>query len=154
MFSFSGINKIIQIDAGVSNFVAQDLYEAWKDWTILENNSKYVQAMLSVGGDEIGSGQKISPYFFLINGWMIRPQEANHTLVISGNLLATGGGSPFLTTIGNYNVRIISQVTSNSITHSGSTDVWNIPATGFNSGTVGDLLIQTNKNAKIIPALI
>jgi hypothetical protein len=42
-----------------------------------------------------------------MNGWKIKPQEANHTLNINdGILLVNGGGDPFNNTTGSYTVRI------------------------------------------------
>lgn len=114
MFIFNGVTKVITLDVGVVAFNAIDLYSDWKDWILLSDNSKYPQAMSNVGGEDIGGGATISPYFFVINGWVIKPQEANHTLVVTGNLISESGGSPFINTTGNYNVRIISIVSSNA----------------------------------------
>jgi len=42
-----------------------------------------------------------------MNGWKIKPQEADHTLTVSdGILLVNGGGDPFNDTVGAYVVRI------------------------------------------------
>jgi hypothetical protein len=65
--------------------------------------------MAQVGGDDIdvGAGTKIPIYVFLLNGWKLRPQEANHTLsVTDGIILVDGGGDPFVNTLGSYVVRI------------------------------------------------
>jgi hypothetical protein len=72
----------------------------------LEDNSKWPMALRQVGGDDLGSNLLIPPYFFLLNGWRVRPMEANHLLIITGNLFVDGGGQPIINTIGNYNVSV------------------------------------------------
>jgi hypothetical protein len=115
MFTFSPTTKIINVNAGVTAFTAKELYSYWKEWLLVGDNSKWIQAMSTVGGEEIGGGQSIAPYYFVINGWKVRPQEASHTLTVSGNLLGEGGGSPYVSTIGNYNVSVVTIVTANAI---------------------------------------
>ncbi len=60
--------------------------------------------MSQVGGDKLGGGLAIPPYMFLLNGWRIRPMEANHTLILTGNMFVDGGGVPIVPTLGTYNV--------------------------------------------------
>ena len=65
--------------------------------------------MSNIGGNDIDQtvGTKIPIYVFLINGWRIRPQEANHTLIVSdGIILVAGGGDPFVDTIGAFTIRV------------------------------------------------
>ena len=109
-FTFDGTNKIITLSLGTTIMSVRDVYSRWVDWYISVNgNQKYLPAFLTVGGDTIdaGAGTKIPIYAFLLNGWKIRPQEANHTLqVTDGILLVSGGGDPFVDTLGNYVVRV------------------------------------------------
>jgi hypothetical protein len=105
--SFDGPNKLIIATPGTTTLnVAEDIYSAWKQWSVLSDNLKYAQALRVVGGDPTVGANRISGYFFLMNGWKLRPQEANHTLTIDGILLVDGGGDPFVSTLGAYNVRI------------------------------------------------
>jgi hypothetical protein len=79
------------------------------DWVVTSDNSKYLPAFIEVGGDDIdpSAGTKIPVFAFLINGWRIKPQEADHTLAVTdGILLVDGGGDPFVDTAGDYVVRI------------------------------------------------
>jgi hypothetical protein len=79
------------------------------DWFLTSDNSKYELAMSQVGGNDIdvSAGTKIPPYIYLLNGWKVKPKEANHTLnVTNGVLLVDGGGDPFTNTTGSYIVRI------------------------------------------------
>lgn len=63
-------------------------------------------AFRQVGGDALGGGLFIPPYFFLQNGWRVRPMESNHNLTITGNLFVDGGGVPVVSTIGTYQVNV------------------------------------------------
>jgi hypothetical protein len=66
-------------------------------------------AMFNLGGDDISviDGTKVPIYLFLQNGWCIKPQEASHTLaVVNGILIVSGGGDPFVDTLGDFVVRI------------------------------------------------
>lgn len=131
MYTFDGENKLIILSEGVIEFDAKDLYSRWKEWCGSLDNAKYVQAFNAVGGEPVNpSGtQIISPYFFLINGWKIRPYEANHQLTINGNLLSLDGSNPVVKTLGNYNVFIRTLLSVNSTTTSvngqvGGDSVW------------------------------
>jgi hypothetical protein len=99
---FDPIAKRIILD--VTNITASEIWIAWIDWVATSDNSKYLPALKQVGGDELGSGLAIPPYMFLLNGWRVRPMEANHTLVITGNLFVDGGGVPVVQTLGAFNV--------------------------------------------------
>ena len=113
--TFDGPNKIIQVNFGETELSAErDVYSAWKRWVVtppsasqVPFNSGYFDALRTVGGDPIGAGQEISPYFFLINGWRMRSWEGDHFLRVLGNLYvdeADGGGSPIVPTQGNYQI--------------------------------------------------
>ena len=116
MFSFDGLNKLITLDFGIAEFEVQDMYSAWKEWVHISDNAKWLGAFISIGGESIGGGQSISPYFQLINNWKIRTYEANHLLTVIGNLITEDDSNPFLPTLGNFNVSVRSVVTSNSLT--------------------------------------
>jgi hypothetical protein len=143
-FTFDGATRIITVDAGVFSFNAQDLYEEWKEWFLLSDNAKWPIALETIGGDSIGSGQVVSPYFFVVNSWVIKPDESDHTLTVTGNLFSNGGGSPFISTTGAYNVRIVVVVSSNSLTvdtGGGGSDPWATALPGsYSEGTAGKIL--------------
>lgn len=116
--SFDGANKLIVLSAGTVGLGVRDLWSRWVDWHALSDNSKYLPAMRSVGGDDIVAGQTSIPvYTYLTNGWRIRPQEASHTLAVDdGILLVDGGGDPFVPTVGAFNVQISYQQPVQAIT--------------------------------------
>lgn len=107
---FDGSAKLIILEAADGNTVSVvDLYSRWKDWVLLSDNSKWPQAFEPLGGDPIdpGAGTSVPLYAFLINGWKVRPREATHTLNITdGILLVSGGGDPFVNTLGSFVIRI------------------------------------------------
>lgn len=114
MFSFDGPNKLIIVDLGVTTFSATEVYSAWKVWMTEGDNAKYVTAFAnSVGGDPLGGGTSLGSYYFLENGWKIRPQEADHVLTLSGNLFPIPDTAGLFTpTLGSYNVQILMRVSS------------------------------------------
>lgn len=107
-YTFDGANKLVILSAGTTAVDLAALWSRYKDW-LLAGNAGYARAFDTVGGEDIdaSAGTRVPLYLFLFNGWKIRPHEANHTLTVSGGtLLVTGGGDPFVDTLGNYRVRI------------------------------------------------
>jgi len=96
------VNRRIVLDS--TSVTAREMYSAWVDWLTLADNTKFLPAFRSVGGDDLGGGLLIPPYYFLTNGWRVRPMEANQTLTVEGNLFVDGGGDPIVPTLGAFNV--------------------------------------------------
>jgi hypothetical protein len=124
--SFDGPTKTMTLSTGTTSLNVLDLWSRWVDWFLTSDNSKYLPAFQQVGGDDIDTvaGTSIPIYAFLMNGWKLKPQEANHTLSVSGGiLLVNGGGDPFVNTSGAYTVRINYQqpVQAITVSTSGST---------------------------------
>ena len=111
-YTFDGINKLIILSVGVTTVEVKDLYSRWKDWTIVDDNARFLPAFSVLGGDPLPGGRYLGTTYFLENGWKIRPYEGNHTLVLSGNLYARDGSDPFTSTLGAYNVRIMLTVSN------------------------------------------
>lgn len=110
--------RIILDSASVS---AAQIWSAWVDWH--ETHQQWPLAFQLVGGIALGGGLFIPPYFFLMNGWRVRPMEASHNLTITGNLFVDGGGVPVVGTLGTYqvNVNYTVPVQAQGIATSGST---------------------------------
>ena len=110
--------RIILDSASVS---AAQIWSAWVDWH--EANQQWPLAFQLVGGNALGGGLFIPPYFFLLNGWRVRPMESSHNLTITGNLFVDGGGVPVVPTLGTYqvNVNYTVPVQAQGIATSGST---------------------------------
>lgn len=111
--------RIILDSASVT---ATELYSRSADWLAQSDNAKYGAVFRQVGGDDLGGGLSIPPYFFLQGAWRVRPMEADHDLEVTGNLFVEGGGIPFVRTLGNYqvNVRSTVPVQAQGISTSGS----------------------------------
>jgi hypothetical protein len=151
-YSFDGPNKIILLTSGTTTFEVKDMYSRWKDWVKTGDNSKFLEAFSVVGGDSTSGSNFIYPYFFLENGWRVRPQEADHQLQVDGALLVQGGGNPYVQTVGTYQVQVIADVpvraegvdlgggggpTASEIADA----VWDEPLTGHTtSSTFGELM--------------
>ena len=168
-YIFEGTEKIILLTQGTVKISVRDLWSRWVSWFLTDDNSKFLPAFKTVGGDDINAleGTRIPIYSFLENGWRIKPQESNHTLTVNdGILLVNGGGDPFINTFGAYTVRINYQQPVQAISFStGNTanpsldleeikikidemyklsglDINNPAVTTANDITVGDIIID------------
>lgn len=104
MITFLPAQKLIVLDSAY--ITAGNIYSRWKEWVKQGDNSKYLPAFYTLGGEPLGGGLFVASYFFLLNGWRIRPMESNHTLILEGNIGVLGGGVPVVQTVGNYNVSV------------------------------------------------
>jgi hypothetical protein len=112
--------RIILDSASVT---ATELYSRSADWLAQGDNAKYGAVFRQVGGDDLGGGLSIPPYFFLQGAWRVRPMESSHNLTITGNLFVEGGGVPVVPTLGTFqvNVNYTVPVQAQGISTSGST---------------------------------
>ena len=117
--TLDGATKRIILDS--ASVTAAQVWSAWVDWH--ETHRQWPLAFQLVGGIALGGGLFIPPYFFLLNGWRVRPMEASHNLTITGNLFVDGGGVPVVSTLGTYqvNVNYTVPVQAQGIATSGST---------------------------------
>jgi hypothetical protein len=111
-YVFDGPNKIITFDVSTTFLDVQDLWSRYEDWLEIDDNSKYLLAMRSVGGDPLPGSKQLGITYFLLNGWKIKPYEETHILNVDGNLYSEDGSSPFTPVIGNYNVMVINTVSN------------------------------------------
>jgi len=107
-------NRIFILKPGVVELDVQvDLYSDWKEEVQLDDNMKWAPALRAVGGDPISDVQNLGSTYFLINGWKIRPQEADHELLIVGNLYTDPyGESTVIPTLGTYTVLVTHRVSN------------------------------------------
>ena len=86
--TFDGANLHITLPNVGSFDTQREIYSAWKEWVALSDNAKYPPAFDTTGGDNVGVGQEIAPYFFCRNdlGWRIKMPSADGEIVVSGNL--------------------------------------------------------------------
>lgn len=107
-WTIDNLNRLLILKAGITDIdVEVDLYSDWKEEYLLSDNTKFPPAMRAIGGDPITATQNAGATFFMINGWRIRPQEASHTLNITGNLFTDpAGDSVTVNTLGAFTVRV------------------------------------------------
>jgi len=149
---FDGQNRRIILEETTTS--SSEIWSNWVRWLDLDTtNTKWLPALKQVGGDDLGSGLLIPPYIFLLNGWRIRPKEANHLLVISGNIFVDGGGQPVVNTLGAYNVSIQYtvpvQAQGYSTTSTGGTsitadEIWNYTSRSLTASTTSSLTQEQN----------
>ena len=86
--TFDGANLHIVLPSTGTFDVEKDLYSAWKMWVASSDNAKYLPAFDTTGGDNVGGGQEIAPYFFCRNdvGWRIKMPSDNGEIIVTGNL--------------------------------------------------------------------
>lgn len=102
--TFDPIAKRIILDSAFVD--VKDVYSRWKEWVRVDDNAKYEPAFTTLGGDPLGGGLFVASYFFLENGWKIRPMEMNHTLILDGTLTSRDGLPPVVPTLGTFNVNV------------------------------------------------
>jgi len=111
--TFDGANKIIIINDGETDIdVEVDIYSAWKEWVLVDENAKFEQALRVVGGDPTVGGDSLGVTTFLINGWRIRPFEDDHSLTMVGNLFEETGADPFVPTLGEHTILVTRRVSN------------------------------------------
>lgn len=115
--TFDGANLHIQIPS-IGSFDAQtDIYSAWKRWIVQSDNAKYPPAFDATGGDDVGGGQEIAPYFFCRNdlGWRIRMPAADGEIVVSGNLFPRASNTTLFEQTAGYDAFLRLEVSTRAI---------------------------------------
>lgn len=91
---FDGENKLIYVNQNESVIsVKEDIYSAWKQWFQVRDNSKFLPAIRTIGGDPVGAGKYAGDIYFLMNGWKI---VVNHAVSLDGTLYNDTGESPYI----------------------------------------------------------
>ena len=80
--TFDGVNRLIIVAPDVTDIdIKVDIYSAWKEWSLIYDNSKFLPALRTIGGDPapLGSGLFAGDLYFLLNGWQIEVNETGKT---------------------------------------------------------------------------
>lgn len=140
-YTFNGTAKTITLSAGTVTLDLVDLHSRWKDW-VLAGNAKYAPSFRTVGGDI----PAIPLYLFLLNGWRIVPQSANHVLSVENGILEVdGGGEPFVDPAGSFAIRINRQTPGIAIGYS---------ANGSPGASAGDVAAAVIAALQATPSVI
>lgn len=115
-YTFDGNTKRVTLPSGMVTLDLVDLHSRWKEW-ILAGHAECLLAFSTVGGEIT----EIPLYLFMLNGWLIVPQSADHSLTVSnGILVGQGSADPFTDPIGSFKIRINRQVPGIAIGYSTS----------------------------------
>lgn len=164
-------NLCIKLVCGIGEsnviFQAAAIYSAWKEWLLINDNSKYLQAMDSSGGEPAGGSNIDSVYFLLVsNGWKICPVtvEPEVRIQIVGNIFpdiagqqmfgydfVVAAGHTHIETVVSTSARIVESGVS-GLTPSESTKLDVIDEVKNLNQQILALNNQMNKLIKLIPA--
>jgi hypothetical protein len=152
-YTFNGVTKRITLSSGTVTLDLLDLHSRWKDWMLL-GNSGYAQAFRAVGGDI----PAIPLYLFILNGWRIVPQAADHTLAVTNGVFGVeGGGDPFVDPAGSYKIRINRESPGIAIGYStaggsgaSASEVWAYGTRTLTSGGAGGTAPTALENAAAV----
>jgi len=112
-FTVDTTNKLFVAKAGITAFdVKIDLYsDAKEHWLSGGAAMGFLFPIRVIGGDPVGGGKFAGDLYFLRDGWKIRPDEADHTLTITGNLFLDEGevGNLIVPTVGDFTVVTIAE---------------------------------------------
>ena len=138
--TFDGPNLTVQIPSTGSIDAGSGIYSAWKQWVAQSDNAKYPKAFDTAGGDGLGAGKSIAPYFFLRNdlGWVVRMPNEDGEIVIQGNLFPRNDTLPLYEQASGFDAFLKTEVSSQAIVVNGS----------------GGLTPEQDANIKLIPALL
>ena len=95
LFDFDFTSLIISAKTSGTYSAENDLYSDWKELVQANFGGNAAGAppafSESIGGNPVGGGKQVAPYFFLRNdlGWRLRPPEEDGETTIEGNLFAT-----------------------------------------------------------------
>jgi hypothetical protein len=138
---FDGNNLNIILPSIGSFDVQTEMYSAWKEWVRINDNSKFPPAFDTTGGDDVGSGQTIAPYFFCRNdlGWRIKMPNDNGEIVVFGNLFPRNANLTLFEQTSGFDAflrlevstrAIVVEVPTSGVTEQDKTDiaegVWNV----------------------------
>lgn len=69
---FDGENRLIYVSFGTTVLdIRTHVYSDWKEWVQTYDNSKYLPAIRTIGGDPLGDGKYAGDIYFLYNGWRL-----------------------------------------------------------------------------------
>jgi hypothetical protein len=120
-FTYDTAAKLFILNAGVTSLDAKTEFYSWvkTDWKNNDALNKFAFPIESIGGNNIGGGVSISPYYSLKNGWKIRPAEEHSSITVIGNIITDDSSDPFVGTVGTWDTVIKYVVSGNSLQSGG-----------------------------------
>ena len=135
-FTYDTTNKHFVLNTGVTSLDAKtEFYSAAKyDWLTQEPLRRFRFPLDSIGGQDIGGGAAISPYYSLKYGWRVLMAPEDQSISVYGNIITAEGDIPFIDDPGMYHHVVQYQVSANRLTTGGSPltaqQVWDYQGTG------------------------
>jgi len=109
----------------------RDIYSDGKeDWRVIDALSKHAFPIRAVGGDPLPGSLALDPTFFISAPWRILPYDADHELIVVGNVYREDGASIVKTRPGRTIIATLATTFSAGASGSGSgggssaDDVW------------------------------
>jgi len=139
---FDGDNLVIKLPSLDVYDGKADIYSEWKRWSLLDDNLGYPQAFDISGGEKLGQGQFIAPYFFCRNdlGWRIEMPSANGGVRVVGNVVRRNTSLELYEQATGFTAFLQLEVSPQAIL--------------VESGGGGGLTPLESANIKLIPALL
>jgi len=136
-FTYDTANKVFLLNPGVTSLDAKSDFYSWvkHDWLTEDSLRKYRFPIESIGGQDIGGGVTISPYYSLLYGWRLQFAAADQTINIVGNVITAEGEPPIIENAGAYHHTAVFQVSSNSLTQ-------DTGGTGLTADEVWDFAVE------------
>ena len=119
-FTADPVNKLLILTTAptlgvVEINVRRDIYSALKvEWLNDDTLNKYKFPLTPLGGDPLTATLNLGETYFIEYGWRLRPYEADHRLILNGNLFVREGGQVDVSTLGDFQVSV-SQFLSNLV---------------------------------------
>lgn len=93
VFTFDEVNKLVIVDAGVTEVTCQQIYNACRNFEGELGNLDLLPLVRAGGKDDLGGGRQVGITLTMINDWRLKfPDEAGPTVAIrqvtGGNFLA------------------------------------------------------------------
>ena len=162
--TFDGPNKLILVNEGETSIDIQgDVYSNWKEWSLQRDNTKFLQAISTLGGDPITSETFVGDTYFLENGWRIQPWTSGkgYILDVIGNIYTREPGQNPVNPTQNVSVTLTrSNITETAIVGGATTEnrlleIWqilgldaaNTQTIRDTSITVGDITLSITQNS-------
>ncbi len=103
------VGGVITINVQVDLY--SDAKEDWQDDGTFPDLAKMEFPITPIGGDQFGA-KTLGASYLILNGWHFKPFEADHTMLIVGNIGTETGGELVQDTIGAFRVRVENEVST------------------------------------------
>jgi len=117
-FTYDTANRRFVLNAGVTTLDAKTEFYAWVKYDWLTNSAlnKFAFPIESIGGNDLGGGITISPYYSLRYGWRLQYAATDQDIIVVGNVITDTGDNPLVDNPGAYDHSVRFVLSANSLT--------------------------------------